>query len=37
MMFGVLRVRPVLSGQYADADYLARFVDATVLPALGLT
>lgn len=37
MMFGVLRVRPVLSGQYADADYLVRFVEATVLPALGLT
>ncbi|KOV61957.1 TetR/AcrR family transcriptional regulator [Streptomyces sp. MMG1121] len=37
MMFGVLRVRPVLSGQYADADYLARFVEAIVLPALGLT
>ncbi|SOE07812.1 TetR/AcrR family transcriptional regulator [Streptomyces sp. Ag109_G2-15] len=37
MMFGVLRVRPVLSGEYADADYLVRFVDSTVLPALGLT
>jgi AcrR family transcriptional regulator len=37
MMFGVLRVRPVLTGQYADADYLVRFVDAAVLPALGLT
>ena len=37
MMFGVLRVRPVLTGQYADADYLVRFVDAVVLPALGLT
>ncbi|MEU5540637.1 TetR/AcrR family transcriptional regulator C-terminal ligand-binding domain-containing protein [Streptomyces sp. NPDC020362] len=37
MMFGVLRVRPVLSGQNADADYLVRFVEATVLPALGLT
>ncbi|MFE3639302.1 TetR/AcrR family transcriptional regulator [Streptomyces cellostaticus] len=37
MMFGVLRVRPVLSGQYADADYLVRFVEAAVLPALGLT
>ena len=37
MMFGVLRVRPVLSGQYADADYLLRFVEATVLPALALT
>ncbi|MFF4042849.1 TetR/AcrR family transcriptional regulator [Streptomyces sp. NPDC001816] len=37
MMFGVLRVRPVLSGEYADADYLDRFVESTVLPALGLT
>ncbi|MGW7255511.1 TetR/AcrR family transcriptional regulator C-terminal ligand-binding domain-containing protein [Streptomyces sp. NPDC054834] len=37
MMFGVLRVRPVLSGQYADSDYLLRFVEAAVLPALGLT
>ncbi|MFJ3304187.1 TetR/AcrR family transcriptional regulator C-terminal ligand-binding domain-containing protein [Streptomyces sp. NPDC086549] len=37
MMFGVLRARPVLCGQYADADYLVRFVDAAVLPALGLT
>ncbi|MEU6534813.1 TetR/AcrR family transcriptional regulator C-terminal ligand-binding domain-containing protein [Streptomyces sp. NPDC047000] len=37
MIFGVLRVRPVLTGQYADADYLVRFVDAVVLPALGLT
>ncbi|GAA3149049.1 TetR/AcrR family transcriptional regulator [Streptomyces rameus] len=37
MMFGVLRVRPVLNGQYADADYLVRFVEAVVLPALGLS
>ncbi|MFE9448380.1 TetR/AcrR family transcriptional regulator [Streptomyces sp. NPDC006739] len=37
MMFGVLRVRPVLTGQYADSDYLVRFVEAVVLPALGLT
>ncbi|MGW7418858.1 TetR/AcrR family transcriptional regulator C-terminal ligand-binding domain-containing protein [Streptomyces sp. NPDC054813] len=37
MMFGVLRVRPVLTGEYADADYLVRFVEAVVLPALGLT
>ncbi|MEU6064200.1 MULTISPECIES: TetR/AcrR family transcriptional regulator [Streptomyces] len=37
MMFGVLRVRPVLSGQYADSDYLVRFVEAAVLPSLGLT
>jgi AcrR family transcriptional regulator len=36
MMFGVLRVRPVLTGQYADSDYLVRFVDAAVLPALGI-
>ncbi|MFE2386939.1 TetR/AcrR family transcriptional regulator [Streptomyces misionensis] len=36
MMFGVLRIRPMLSGQYADAEYLVRFVEATVLPALGL-
>ena len=35
-MFGVLRARPVLEGKYADPDYLVRFVDAAVLPALGL-
>ena len=37
MMFGVLRIRPVLCGQYADGNYLTGFVEATVLPALGLT
>ncbi|OIJ66350.1 TetR/AcrR family transcriptional regulator [Streptomyces mangrovisoli] len=37
MMFGVLRVRPFLTGEYADAEYLVRFVEAAVLPALGLT
>ncbi|MET7285296.1 TetR/AcrR family transcriptional regulator [Streptomyces sp. NPDC005573] len=37
MIFGVLRVRPVLCGQYGDAEYLVRFVEAAVLPALGLT
>ncbi|MEU9386859.1 TetR/AcrR family transcriptional regulator C-terminal ligand-binding domain-containing protein [Streptomyces sp. NPDC048279] len=37
MMFGVLRIRPVLTGEYADAGYLVRFVEAVVLPALGLT
>ncbi|MET9089254.1 TetR/AcrR family transcriptional regulator [Streptomyces sp. NPDC004237] len=37
MVFGVLRVRPVLTGEYADADYLVRFVEAVALPALGLT
>jgi len=36
-MLGVLRVRPVLEGQYADPEYLVRFVDAAVLPALGVT
>ncbi|MFI8191270.1 TetR/AcrR family transcriptional regulator [Streptomyces sp. NPDC085946] len=36
-VFGVLRVRPVLEGECADPDYLVRFVEAAVLPALGLT
>ncbi|MFF1628848.1 TetR-like C-terminal domain-containing protein, partial [Streptomyces sp. NPDC058272] len=36
-MLGVLRVRPVLEGKYADAAYLTDFVEAVVLPALGLT
>ncbi|MFJ3921894.1 TetR/AcrR family transcriptional regulator [Streptomyces sp. NPDC090022] len=36
-LMGVLRIRPVLEGRYADADYLLRFVDVAVLPALGLT
>ncbi|HZF88601.1 TetR/AcrR family transcriptional regulator [Streptomyces sp.] len=36
-LFGVLRVRPVLEGRYADPDYLVRFMEAAVLPALGLT
>ncbi|MFE2353276.1 TetR/AcrR family transcriptional regulator [Streptomyces parvulus] len=35
-MFGVLRMRPVVEGEYADARYLVRFVEAVVLPALGL-
>ncbi|MFE9173306.1 TetR/AcrR family transcriptional regulator C-terminal ligand-binding domain-containing protein [Streptomyces kebangsaanensis] len=35
-MFGVLRIRPVLEGEYADPDYLVRFMEAAVLPALGL-
>ncbi|MER6981464.1 TetR/AcrR family transcriptional regulator [Streptomyces carpinensis] len=35
-MFGVLRIRPVLEGEYADPDYMVRFVEAAVLPALGL-
>jgi AcrR family transcriptional regulator len=36
-MFGVLRARPVLEGKDADPDYLVAFVEAAVLPALGLT
>lgn len=36
-LMGVLRIRPVLEGRYADADYLIRFVDAVLLPSLGLT
>ncbi|WP_445527830.1 TetR/AcrR family transcriptional regulator [Streptomyces cyslabdanicus] len=35
-LFGVLRIRPVLEGAYADPDYLVRFLEAAVLPALGL-
>ncbi len=34
--FGLLRLRPVLEGRQADEEYLLRFVDAVVLPALGL-
>ncbi len=36
-LMGVLRIRPVLEGRDADADYLVRFVDAVMLPSLGLT
>lgn len=35
-LMGVLRIRPVLEGQYADAEYLVRFVDTCLLPALGV-
>ncbi|MEW2051583.1 TetR/AcrR family transcriptional regulator C-terminal ligand-binding domain-containing protein [Streptomyces sp. NPDC005476] len=35
-MFGVIRARPVVDGEYADQAYLVRFVEAAVLPALGL-
>jgi AcrR family transcriptional regulator len=35
-MFGAMRIRPVLEGKYADSEYLLRFVEAAVLPALGL-
>ncbi|MFF0157116.1 TetR/AcrR family transcriptional regulator C-terminal ligand-binding domain-containing protein [Streptomyces sp. NPDC005263] len=36
-MFGVTRARHVLEGKYADEDYMVRFVEAAVLPALGLS
>ncbi|AVH55278.1 MULTISPECIES: TetR/AcrR family transcriptional regulator [Streptomyces] len=36
-LLGVLRIRPVLEGRSADAEYLTEFVEAAVLPALGLT
>lgn len=36
-ILGVLRSRPLLEGRDADEAYLTRFVDAAVLPALGLS
>ncbi|MEU6890476.1 TetR/AcrR family transcriptional regulator [Streptomyces sp. NPDC046557] len=36
-LMGVMRIRPVLEGRYADSDYLVRFVDAALLPSLGIT
>jgi AcrR family transcriptional regulator len=36
-LFGVIRARPVVEGEYADPEYLLRFMEAAVLPALGLT
>ncbi|MER7054288.1 MULTISPECIES: TetR/AcrR family transcriptional regulator [unclassified Streptomyces] len=35
-LFGMLRMRPVVEGEQADAAYLVGFVEAVVLPALGL-
>lgn len=35
-LYAVLRMRPVIDGEYADEEYLLRFVEAAVLPALGL-
>jgi len=35
-LFGMLRMRPVVEGEQADAEYLVGFVEAVVLPALGL-
>ncbi|MFD4570908.1 TetR/AcrR family transcriptional regulator C-terminal ligand-binding domain-containing protein [Streptomyces sp. NPDC058417] len=36
-IFGVVRARPIVDGHYADEEYLLRFVEAAVLPCLGLT
>jgi AcrR family transcriptional regulator len=36
MLFGVMRIRPVIAGRYADSDHMVRFVESAVLPALGL-
>ncbi|WP_329139980.1 TetR/AcrR family transcriptional regulator [Streptomyces sp. NBC_00670] len=35
-IIGMARIRPMLEGKYADGAYLERFVEAAVLPALGL-
>ncbi|MFI5755100.1 TetR/AcrR family transcriptional regulator [Streptomyces sp. NPDC051569] len=35
-LIGVMRARPIMEGRYADEAYLARFLEAAVLPALGL-
>ena len=35
-VMGALIARPMLDGCHADADYLGRFVDAVILPALGV-
>ncbi|WP_221357524.1 TetR/AcrR family transcriptional regulator [Streptomyces beigongshangae] len=36
-LLGVLRVRPFLEGRPADAEYLLRYVEVALLPALGLS
>ncbi|MFC9428258.1 TetR/AcrR family transcriptional regulator [Streptomyces sp. NPDC056987] len=35
-LIGVTRARPTMEGRYADEAYLTRFLEASVLPALGL-
>ncbi|WP_200301227.1 TetR/AcrR family transcriptional regulator [Streptomyces adelaidensis] len=35
-IFGVLRARPVLEGRDADETYITKFMEAAVLPTLGL-
>ncbi|TLS44674.1 TetR/AcrR family transcriptional regulator [Streptomyces montanus] len=36
-LLAVIRLRPLLEGQHADADYLVRYVEAALIPALGLS
>ncbi|MGP4049821.1 TetR/AcrR family transcriptional regulator [Streptomyces sp. 2A115] len=36
-LLGMVRVRPLLERRYADADYLERYVEVALLPALGLS
>ncbi|WP_328333670.1 MULTISPECIES: TetR/AcrR family transcriptional regulator [unclassified Streptomyces] len=35
-LLGAMRIRPMLEGHYGDAEYLGRFIEGAVLPALGL-
>lgn len=35
-LFGLMRARPLLRGVHADEEYLVRFLEACVLPALGV-
>lgn len=35
-ILGVVRVRPLLEGRFADEEYLLGFIEAAVMPALGL-
>ncbi|WP_042403220.1 TetR/AcrR family transcriptional regulator [Streptacidiphilus carbonis] len=36
MLFGALISRKFLEGRFADSDYLSRYIDAVILPALGV-
>ena len=36
LMLGALITRPLVENRHADRSYLRRYVDAVVLPALGL-
>jgi hypothetical protein len=37
MLFGVAMARPILEGVDADPEYTHRYIDAVVVPALGLS